>query len=200
MTLYDQALSCIEKQQHDEALRLLDTWIADSHRHDADALYARGVTRMALGSYRDATCDLLKSVALNRTAPRGYRQLGYLQFMLGKEDAALATLRAGIALDPDDPSLYCVIGDIHLDRAEFDDAHAAFTQAMERDPDSAEAHGRMAIYHIARGNMAALRSQHAELQRLDPELADRIAALCFDSGCDTDPEAADTETGNTSES
>jgi len=176
---YDDALLLIDQQQNSEALELLDRCIA-AKRHDPSVLYARAVTNIAMGNYRKAACDLLKTIAVDRSFLNAYKQLGFVQFMLGKEEAALKTLNKGLEIDPNYAEIYCLIGDISIDLGEFDKAEEAFKKALELAPDNAEPHSKIAMYYLARGDMKGLKREYEVLKTLDPALAEQIGTLYFD--------------------
>ena len=175
---YEKALTLLEQQRTSEALELLDRCIEASPR-DAAILYARAVTHISTGGYRKAGCDLLKSIAINRTLLHAWKQLGYVQFMLGKEDEALKTLKKALEIDPCYAPIYCVLGDIYIDRAQFSEAKEAFDKALELEPEQAEAHSKLAMYYVARGDRKGLKQEYELLKTLDADLAEQIGTLYF---------------------
>ncbi|TLU88005.1 MAG: tetratricopeptide repeat protein [Chlorobium sp.] len=177
---YELALVCIEEHRNSEALELLDRCIAE-RRRDPQALYARAVTNIAMGIYRNAACDLLKAIVLEPGSLHAYKHLGFVQFMLGKEEAALKTLHKGLAINPDYTDIYCVLGDIHLDLGDFDKAREAFEKALALEPDKPEPHSKIAMYYLARGDMKGLKKEYDILKTLDAELAGQIGSLFFDT-------------------
>jgi len=177
---YQKALIALQQQRHSEALELLNGCL-EEQRHNPAALYARAVTGISMGSYRKAACDLMKTIALDRTFLEAYKQLGFVQFMLGKEEAALKTLAKGLEIDPDYTELYCVQGDIYIDLGEFDRAKDAFEKALELEPEKPEPHSKMAMYYLARGDMKALQREYELLKTLDPSLAEQIGTLYFET-------------------
>jgi len=177
-TQYELALICIDQQRNSEALELLDRCIAIRGR-DSAALYARAVTHISIGSYHKAACDLLKSIAIDRTQLHAWKQLGFVQFMLGKEDAALKTLKKALEIDPLYAPIYCVLGDIYIDRAQYSEAKEAFEKALELEPGQAEPHSKLAMYYVARGDMKGLKQEYELLKTLDADLAEQIGILYF---------------------
>lgn len=175
---YEEALALLEQQRTSEALELLDRCIQARPR-DSAMLYARGVTHISTGGYRKAACDLLKSIALDRTLLHAWKQLGYVQFMLGKEDEALKTLKKALKIDPCYAPIYCVLGDIYIDRAQFSEAKEAFDKALELEPEQAEAHSKLAMYYVARGDRKGLKEEYELLKTLDADLAEQIGTLYF---------------------
>ncbi len=176
---YELALTLLEQQRNSEALELLDRCI-DAKRRDPEILYARAVTHISLGGYRKAACDLLKTIAMDRTLLHAWKQLGFVQFMLGKEEAALKTLKKGLEIDPHYAPIYCVMGDIYIDRAQFSEAKEAFEKALELEPDQGEPHSKLAMYYVARGDMKGLKREYEILKTLDASLAEQIGTLFFD--------------------
>ncbi len=177
---YEQALCCIEEQRYSEALELLNRCI-ETKRYDPPALYARAVTNISIGAYRKAACDLMKTIVLDPGFQQAWKNLGFVQFMLGKEEAALKTLHKGIAIDPDYAEIYCVLGDAYLDLGEFDKAKEAFEKALHLEPDNPEPHSKIAMYYLARGDMKGLKREYELLKTLDASLAEQIGTLFFDT-------------------
>ncbi len=176
---YEEALTLLEKQRTSEAIELLNRCIVAMPR-DPVMLYARAVTHIATADYRKAACDLLKSIAIDRTQLHAWKQLGFVQFMLGKEDAALKTLKQALEIDPNYAPVYTVLGDIYIDRAQFSEAKEAFEKALELDPDQVEPHSKLAMYYVARGDMKGLKREYEILKTLDASLAEQIRTLFFD--------------------
>jgi tetratricopeptide (TPR) repeat protein len=176
---YELALTLIEQQRNSEALELLDCCI-NTMRRDPAVLYARAVTNIAMGNYRKAACDLLKTIAIDRTFLHAYKQLGFVQFMLGKDEAAMKTLKSGLEIDPKYTEIYCVLGDIYIDLGEFDQAREAFEKALDLEPDKPEPHSKLAMYYVARGDMKGLKREYEILKTLDTALAEQIGTLFFD--------------------
>ena len=177
---YELALSYIDQQRNDEALELLDRCI-EIKRRDPEALYARAVTNLAMGTYRKAACDLMKTIVLDPGFLQAYKHLGFVQFMLGKEEAALKTLQKGIAIDPEYADIYCVLGDAYLDLGELDKAREAFEKALDLEPQNPEPHSKIAMYYLSRGDMKGLKREYEILKTLDAALAEQIGTLFFEA-------------------
>lgn len=175
---YALARLYIDLQRNDEAIELLDRCIK-VRRRDPEALYARAVTNIAMGVYRKAACDLLKTIVLDRGFMPAYKHLGFVQFTLGKEDAALKTLKRALEIDPDYAEIYCVLGDAYLDLGEHEKAKEAFEKALDLEPHNAEAHSKIAMYYLARGDMKGLKREYELLKTLDAALAEQIGSLFF---------------------
>ncbi|MFZ4801227.1 MAG: tetratricopeptide repeat protein [Chlorobium sp.] len=177
---YEEALIALVEQRHGEALELLNRCL-EVQRRNPEVLYARAVTSISLGSYRKAACDLLKTIALDRDFLDAYKQLGFVQFMLGKEEDALKTLAKGLEIDPGYTEIYCVLGDIYIDLGEFDKAKETFEKALELEPENPEPHSKLALYYLARGDMKGLQREYELLKTLDAALAEQIGTLFFDT-------------------
>jgi tetratricopeptide (TPR) repeat protein len=175
---YALARHYIDLQRNTEAIELLDRCIK-VRRRDPEVLYARAVTNIAMGVYRKAACDLLKTIVLDRGFMPAYKHLGFVQFTLGKEDAALKTLTRALEIDPDYAEIYCVLGDAYLDLGEHDKAKEAFEKALDLEPHNAEAHSKLAMYYLARGDMKGLKREYELLKTLDAALAEQIGSLFF---------------------
>ncbi len=176
--LYKLALIALEQQRNSGALELLDCCI-EARPRDPAVLYARAVTNISMGDYRKAACDLLKTIVIDRTLLHAWKQLGFVQFMLGKEEDAIKTLKKGLEIDPRYADIYCVLGDIYIDRCEHDKAKEAFDKALELEPDNPEPHSKLAMYFLARGDMKGLRREYELLKTVDAELAEQIGTLYF---------------------
>jgi tetratricopeptide (TPR) repeat protein len=168
----------IEQQRNHEALELLDRCIM-VRRRDPEALYARAVTYLSMGVYRKAACDLLKTVVLDPGLIQAYKHLGFVQFTLGKEEAALKTLKKALVIDPEYAEIYCVLGDAYLDLGEFEQAREAFEKALDLEPGNPEAHSKIAMYYLSRGDMKGLKREYEILKTLDAALAEQIGSLFF---------------------
>ena len=170
----------IDLQRNAEALELLDRCIR-VRRRDPQALYARAVTYLSMGVYRKAACDLMKTIVLDPGFLQAYKHLGFVQFTLGKEDAALKTLRKALEIDPEYAEIYCVLGDAYLDLGELEHAREAFEKALDLEPDNAEPHSKIAMYYLSRGDMKGLKREYEILKTLDAALASQIGSLFFET-------------------
>ena len=177
---YELAMTYIDLQRNSEALELLDRCI-EAQRRDPAVLYARAVTNLAMGAYRKAACDLMKTIVLDPGFLQAYKHLGFVQFMLGKEEAALKTLQKGITIDPEYADIYCVLGDAYLDLGEFDKAKEAFEKALALEPENPEPHSKIAMYYLSRGDMKGLKREYEILKTLDAALAEQIGTLYFEA-------------------
>ena len=175
---YAVARHYINQHRNAEALELLDRCIA-LRRRDPEILYARAVTNLSMGAYRKAACDLMKTIVLDRGFMQAYKHLGFVQFTLGKEEAALKTLKKALEIDPDYADIYCVLGDTYLDLGEFELAREAFEKALDLEPDNPEPHSKLAMYYLARGDMKWLKREYELLKTLDAALAEQIGSLFF---------------------
>ncbi|MBM3161933.1 MAG: tetratricopeptide repeat protein [Chlorobi bacterium] len=175
---YELALCYLQHQRNSQALELLDRMLSDRNR-DARAFYARAVAYLSMNDYRKAGCDFLRTIALDPDFLEAYRHLGFIQFTLGKEEAALKTVRTALEKEPDDAALYCVLGDILLDTGEPEKAREAFERALELDPLGAEPHCKLAMYYVSRGDMKGLKREYDILKDLDADMASQIETLFF---------------------
>jgi Tfp pilus assembly protein PilF len=175
---YALARVYIDHHRNTEALELLDRCIM-VRRRDPEALYARAVTYLSMGVYRKAACDLLKTIVLDPGLMPAYKHLGFVQFTLGKEDAALKTLNKALEIDPEYAEIYCVLGDAYLDLGEHEKARDAFEKALNLEPGNAEAHSKIAMYYLSRGDMKGLKREYEILKTLDAALAGQIESLFF---------------------
>jgi tetratricopeptide (TPR) repeat protein len=176
--LYELACIHINRHRNPEALELLDRCIT-VRRRDPAALYARAVTYLSMGVYRKAACDLLKTIVLDPGLMQAYKHLGFVQFTLGKEDAALKTLKKALEIDPEYAEIYCVLGDAYLDLGEFESAREAFEKALDLEPENPEPHSKIAMYYLSRGDMKGLKREYEILKTLDAALAEQIGSLFF---------------------
>jgi len=177
---YELALTYIDQQRNTEALELLNHCLVE-RRRDPEVLYARAVTFLSLGAYQKACCDLLKTIALDPGFLHAYKHLGFVQFMLGKEEAALKTLHKGLKIDPEYAGIYCVLGDAYLDLGELDKAREAFEKALDLEPDNPEPHSKIAMYYLSKGDMKGLKKEYEVLKILDASLAEQIGSLFFET-------------------
>jgi len=177
--LYAEALRCMEQQENERARVLLDQLLLEDYR-DPKVRYASAMAHIALGTYRKAGCELLRSIVLDRSFVPAWRHLGFVQLTLGKEDEALKTLRHALELDPAYAETWCVLGDVHLDLGEYEEARVAFDHALELDPDNPEPHRKLAMFHVSRGDMKSLRAEYELLKTLDADMAAQIGSLFFD--------------------
>jgi tetratricopeptide (TPR) repeat protein len=173
---YREALDCIEKQQFEEALAILEQLASESPR-EARVLYARAVANLSTGEFRKAGTDLLRTIAINRNFLPAYKHLGFVQLTMGKEDSAIRTLKKALALDPGFAGAYSVLGDVYMDCGEHEKALEAFNKALELEPDHAEPHCKLAMYYLSRGDMKGLRREYDILRHLDTFMAEQIANL-----------------------
>lgn len=176
--LYDLAMVYMSQQRNSEALECLND-ILHIKKRDIDALYARAVLNLSMSNFRQAGCDLLKTIALDSSHLEAYKNLGFIQLTLGKQDAALKTLKKALEIDSSYAGVYCVIGDTYLDLGEHEKAREAFDVAVQLEPDNAETHYKIAMYYISTGDMDGLRKEYDILKGLDATMAEQIGNLFF---------------------
>jgi tetratricopeptide (TPR) repeat protein len=173
---YRQALDCIDNQEYDKAISLLDELAGPACR-DPKVRYARAVALLSNGEYRRAGTDLAFTIALDRTQLQAYRHLGFVLLTMGKEESAIEVLEEALRRDPRFVEAWCVLADVHMDLGEHDKALNALDKALSLQPGNAEVHCKLAMYYMSRGDMRGLRAEYEVLRELEPAVAAQIAEL-----------------------
>jgi Flp pilus assembly protein TadD len=79
-----------------------------------------------------------------------------------------------LRLNPKEARAYLGLGRLYAAQDRADDAAAAFKKAIEVKPKLAEAYFNLGMIYAATGRKDAALEQHAALQRLSPDLAQRL--------------------------
>jgi len=141
-------------------------------RNNARAHLALGLLHMLRGDFALAVMANERAIALNRTLPHPYGNLGSSLTHLGHADKAILFLEQALRLDPLGPQNGAFLNGMGLARLVLGQPEAAvgwFMQGRASNPKLARAHAGLAIALASNGDVAAARIAAAGLLRLAPD-------------------------------
>jgi len=142
------------------------------NRNNARAHLAMGLLHMLRGDFALAVIANERAIALDRTLPHPYGNLGSSLTHLGLADKAIPFLEQSLRLDPLGPQNCAFLTGMGLARLVLGQPEAAvewFLQARASNPKLARAHAGLAIALASKGDVAAARLAAAGLLRLAPD-------------------------------
>ena len=142
------------------------------NRNNARAHLAIGLLHMLRGDFALAVIANETAIALNRTLPHPYGNLGSSLTHLGQADKAIPFLEQALRLDPLGPQNGAFLNGMGLARLVLGQPEAAvewFMQGRASNPNLARAHAGLAIALASKGDVAAARLAAAGLLRLAPD-------------------------------
>lgn len=147
----------------------LDPTSTEAHLGVAQALSAKGDARGAARAYAKAAEEVFDDAA-------SYEMRGFMHFVAGQEELALADYEAAVALDPQNPDTLAWRGLCRLRLRRFDEAIADYTRLISMRPGEARGYRRRGEALVLSGKPAdALR----DLERAIAIGGDEVApALC----------------------
>lgn len=165
----------VSAQSKEDRLRLgaeaAEKAVADN-RNNARAHLAIGLLHMLRGDFALAAMANETAIALNRTLPHPYGNLGNSLTHLGQADKAIPFLEQALRLDPLGPQNGAFLNGMGLARLHLGQPEAAvrwFLQGRASNPKLARAHAGLAIALASKGDVAAARLATAGLLRLAPD-------------------------------
>ena len=171
-----EALRCAEEvlktqPRHGQALRLfgcallmldqpadavapLENAARELRNAETDTMLAIALRKV--GRNEEALSRLKRAIKRRPPHAAAFHELGYLLFLLKRDNESIETLRQGLEIAPMMPELSLQLGLVFLRRRNCPEAKRAFARALEISPDSAEALSGMARAHQEIGeNQAA---------------------------------------------
>lgn len=107
-----------------EQLEALETQLANVHAIAAEAYTSQG-------EYERAQRHIDVSVSFAREDPRYQNQSGYLHYLNGNDDEAIAAFTAVVEQLPNQVDALCNLGMVHFGREEYDTAREWFGRAVQ---------------------------------------------------------------------
>jgi adenylate cyclase len=142
------------------------------NRNNARAHLAIGLLHMLRGDFALAVIANETAIALDRTLPHPYGNLGNSLTHLGQADKAIPFLEQALRLDPLGPQNGAFLNGLGLARLVLGQPEAAvrwFLQGRASNPKLARAHAGLAMALASNGDVAAARLAAAGLLRLAPD-------------------------------
>jgi len=131
-----------------------------------------GLTYERQGNLSGAEREYNKALSFSASAA-GYNNLGYVQYLQGKADAALQSYRKALRVDPNYAEAYNNIGLVFESQNNYEQAVQYYNRALEIDPELHQAHINLGDVYLAQMNyssaeQAYLRAKSAAPERGDP--------------------------------
>lgn len=131
----------------------------------------------ALGDYRAAADALQTAIRLNPDDPLVYLNLGMAYEGMDLLDAAIQQYRRLLELAPADPKGHFFLGNALLKSGDARGALPEFLVAYRLNPQHAGTLYKLTLISVELGDVARAREFAAQLQVLDPQMAERLPSL-----------------------
>lgn len=177
---YQLGVALASQGKHKEAAeafaKVLEGDTTASHPRWADALYRRGLSYYALGSYDQAVNDFstLLGKDESRTDARFQRALAF--FNLARYQEAIADLDATLKQDPSRTAAYYWRGRAYMAAGRYEEAAQDLTVAIDQDERVAEARYYRGLAHFEREEYDVARDDLVETVARDAALGEQAIA------------------------
>ena len=148
--------------------------ITDQKR--ANDLYLTGRGQFDAGDVRGAVTSYLQSIKLEPGSAEVFLNLGHAYLKLEKDGDAIKAFKESVKLNPDVAESYYGLGFSSFRTHRFKDAADAFKKATILNPQMAKAHYGLSLAYQELGNQKGLLDEYRILERLDSNLAKKLAA------------------------
>jgi len=148
--------------------------ITDQKR--ANDLYLTGRGQFDAGDVRGAVASYLQSIKLEAGSAEVFLNLGHAYLKLEKDGDAIKAFKESVKLNPDMAEAYYGLGFSNFRTHRFRDAADAFKKATMLNPQMAKAHYGLSLAYQELGNEKGLLEEYRILERLDSNLAKKLAA------------------------
>ena len=155
---------------------------------NARAYYQAGIARLNAGDVKGAVEAYLESIKIDPKSAEVFFSLGSAYLKLDKNNDAARALKQAVQVKPDLAEAQYGLGLASFRLKRYSDAVAAFKKATNLSPKMAKAHfGLAAAYQELRQNDSVI-EEYRILQRLDQDLAKRLAQTFPSSVCQLLPQ------------
>jgi len=148
--------------------------ITDQKR--ANDLYLTGRGQFDAGDVRGAVASYLQSIKLEPGSAEVFLNLGHAYLKLEKDGEAIKAFKESVKLNPDVAEAFYGLGFSNFRTHRFKDAADAFKKATTLNPQMAKAHYGLSLAYQELGNQKGLLEEYRILERLDSNLAKKLAA------------------------
>jgi tetratricopeptide (TPR) repeat protein len=132
-----------------------------------DAADRAGNKQEALHAYEEAIKAYRKAISLVPAFPGFWRKLGFVYWMSGQKDQAIAAYKEAVRLQPDDAESHQMLGDIQLGEPGI--AIQEYRQAVQLKPTNAKYRQGLGLALSIKGDFDAAVAEFQEAARLDPK-------------------------------
>lgn len=137
--------------------------------------YLAGMTRFDAGDVKGAVEAYLESINLDPKSAVVFFGLGSAYIKLDKDNDAARAFKEAVKLNPDFAEAQYGLGLASYRLKRYADAVAAFQKATKLSPKMAKAHFGLAAAYQAQGHTNSVIEEYRILQKLDQDLAKRLA-------------------------
>ena len=129
-----QAAQALRQGRSDQAVELLDPWMADALEHP-ELLQLMGVALMRLGQLERAQECMQRLLLIRPDNLTGWVNLAGIQTELGQTTQALQSFAHAAELAPNQPAVHFNRGNLFMQLGQFESALGSFRRAVELAPD-----------------------------------------------------------------
>lgn len=149
---------------------------------NADWWIVRGFAYAQLKEFPRAAECFQEAVRAQPTEMDGWHLLAESYRAMKQPDRAVRTLDAALRINEEFAMTWFLLGESHHDLNRYDRAAQAYQQAINRDPRFVDAWYGLTVTNYRMGRKRETEEALAGLRRLDPQLAERVAAQIASAG------------------
>jgi tetratricopeptide (TPR) repeat protein len=143
---------------------------------NAEWWLVRGYAFLRLEQFPNAAESFQQAVRYEPGEIAGWQLLGETYRLMKQPERAVRTMEAALRVSQDDASTWFILGEAYHDLGRYDRAAFAYQQTLSRNSRNVEAWYGLTVANYRLGNKAETDAALAGLRRLDPQLADKVAA------------------------
>lgn len=177
MTYYGQIMQMYDRAQNYEKAVEAARKIVEINPKNEVALYNLAIMYDRLGRLEEAARTLNECLAIKSDYTHAWFNLGIVNDKMKKHPEAIEAFRKYVALAPDDPSGWLNIGLEYMLLKDFEKALPNLEKSVSLNPNNAVAQYNLGITYINLKDNYSAREVLKTLQRLDQNLAGRLAKL-----------------------
>lgn len=129
-----QALQALRQGRADQAVELLDPWMAHAPEHP-ELLQLMGVALIQLGQLERAQDCLQRLLSIQPEHLTGWVNLAGIQTRMGQTTQALESFEQAVRRAPNQPAVHFNRGNLFMQLGQFESALASFRRAVELAPE-----------------------------------------------------------------
>jgi tetratricopeptide (TPR) repeat protein len=149
---------------------------------NAEWWVVRGYAFLRLEQFPRAAESFQEAVRYEPGEIVGWQLLGETYRLMKEPERAVRTMEAALRVSQDDATSWFILAEAYHDLGRFDRAATAYQQALNRDSRNVNAWYGLTVANYRLGRKQDTDAALAGLRRLDPQLADKVAAQMAASG------------------
>jgi tetratricopeptide (TPR) repeat protein len=104
-----------------------------------------GVTQLELHDLPGARAYFQRAVKIKKKSPEGWNNLGVIEYLNGRYDAAISNYRKAVKIDKNSATYHSNMGTAYFEKKDYDRARKEYEIALQIDPSMLHQHGSLGI-------------------------------------------------------